>query len=657
MADVRSIAAIELKRQDNTFGIVTPARAYYVKAATNAESQDWIRALNNVKTQMSQQSTMAHDLDDLDINSSAGIHDVDASNATDDQHATSQAALTRAASSAAAATSPSGPAISINIPGKSHHQHQQQQHRFGADAMSPSTLTTDSETGAEHYGMSYASSTGQSYGSSPGRDAGHRSGSEQSDNGLLGSIGRSWSQRRRKGSGGGDARSASVGRGGGTNRREASSASAPESAGMASSYQSSQVGPSSAAAAAIMSSSDEEDDDDDYDGNEGADQAMPLPSLSNQEPPTSASTVQSASGAPAGTSTQRASGQPQPTQQPQNAAPSELLRDPNRVITQGYLMKQSNRRKQWRKRWFVLTASRLMYTRSHMDAKAHRQVPITSILDAIEYNTTSTAGGSGGSASGGVAGSGGSGSRKGDGQGIGSPTAGNSSMSPPLSGVFSVHAFSDGGEEHESFKATSSPPPSSHSQSAGQRRTSMVAAAAGLASNLSAGVGLGGGSGGGGGSSSHEATGAQSATPNSGNAVGSVGMGGSSSSGGGGGGGVGGMANSGGNNNISGGGTNHSLNRKRMDNCFKIITPKRVFLLCAPTEEEEIKWLSALQALLARTRGQGGSSGTVEASMADTVSSPPAAHAGPTSQAASSSGTAAAAAATTTVRSVPSEGV
>lgn len=38
---------------------------------------------------------------------------------------------------------------------------------------------------------------------------------------------------------------------------------------------------------------------------------------------------------------------------------------------------------------------------------------------------------------------------------------------------------------------------------------------------------------------------------------------------------------------------------------FKIVTTKRTFLLCAPSEEEEIKWLSAIRALIARRTGAG----------------------------------------------------
>lgn len=38
------------------------------------------------------------------------------------------------------------------------------------------------------------------------------------------------------------------------------------------------------------------------------------------------------------------------------------------------------------------------------------------------------------------------------------------------------------------------------------------------------------------------------------------------------------------------------------DNCFKIITSQRTYLVAAPTEEDEIRWLSALQCLLATRR-------------------------------------------------------
>ncbi|KAJ1307368.1 hypothetical protein OPQ81_001473 [Rhizoctonia solani] len=41
------------------------------------------------------------------------------------------------------------------------------------------------------------------------------------------------------------------------------------------------------------------------------------------------------------------------------------------------------------------------------------------------------------------------------------------------------------------------------------------------------------------------------------------------------------------------------------EHIFKIITPKKSFMLCAPSEEEEIKWLSAVRALIARRAAIG----------------------------------------------------
>jgi hypothetical protein len=50
---------------------------------------------------------------------------------------------------------------------------------------------------------------------------------------------------------------------------------------------------------------------------------------------------------------------------------------------------------------------------------------------------------------------------------------------------------------------------------------------------------------------------------------------------------------------------------------FQVITPQRTFKLCAPSEEEEIKWLAALRALINRERG------LMSPSMTTTMSSQP----------------------------------
>ncbi|OCH93034.1 PH-domain-containing protein [Obba rivulosa] len=142
---------------------------------------------------------------------------------------------------------------------------------------------------------------------------------------------------------------------------------------------------------------------------------------------------------------------------------TEPVKDPSKTVLSGYLVKCGSRRHNWHKRWFVLSGEKLVYSRSHMDTKPHRQIPLSQILDALEYDLPAH-------------------------RNIPSVTS-PGAASPPSAAA----AASTGGDEHESA------------------------------------------------------------------------------------------------------GTH----------TFKIVTTKRTLLLCAPSEEEEIKWLSAVRALLARRSGQG----------------------------------------------------
>lgn len=54
---------------------------------------------------------------------------------------------------------------------------------------------------------------------------------------------------------------------------------------------------------------------------------------------------------------------------------------------------------------------------------------------------------------------------------------------------------------------------------------------------------------------------------------------------------------------------------------FKIVTTKRTLLLCAPTEEDEIKWLGAVRALIARRSGTGTVPGEVTSQAAASLRS------------------------------------
>ncbi|KAG6910840.1 hypothetical protein DXG01_007155 [Tephrocybe rancida] len=67
---------------------------------------------------------------------------------------------------------------------------------------------------------------------------------------------------------------------------------------------------------------------------------------------------------------------------PQGSVPQ----DSSKIILSGYLMKCGSKRRNWRKRWFVLSGEKLIYSASHMDTKPHRQFTLSQILDALEYD-------------------------------------------------------------------------------------------------------------------------------------------------------------------------------------------------------------------------------------------------------------------------------
>ncbi|KAJ7067188.1 pleckstrin-like protein [Mycena amicta] len=79
----------------------------------------------------------------------------------------------------------------------------------------------------------------------------------------------------------------------------------------------------------------------------------------------------------------------QPRQPPAGGGTSPSTKtpvDPGKMILSGYLMKCGSKRRNWRKRWFVLSAEQLVYSGSHMDTKPHRRFPFKEVLDALEYD-------------------------------------------------------------------------------------------------------------------------------------------------------------------------------------------------------------------------------------------------------------------------------
>lgn len=405
MADVHTVTAVELKRNQNGFGIVTPKRTFYIKAADHADMLDWIAKLNNVKRVMAEQSTdegFDHDLyDDL--------------------------AHAHAGPTAVPAPVPSGATGHHPLPSPGR-----------ADALAPgpgrsqlpppgslgrSPVTSDSEaSGLGYYGSQHASPE----------------------------IG-----------------------------------SAPRFPPMGD-----RLAPNlpPVSTPAVLSSSEDDWNEDEI----PPAQTLPHGMHRSADPVLSESP-------------------PRPNPPASSEAIAAFLRDPARVLLQGYLLKQSARRKVWRKRWFVLTSSQLLWAGSHMDTRTNRRLTVADMVDAIEYEPSSTPGPSG-------------------------TTAGALSISTLAhphrrEAVGSPNAFSPTSlgspDRTEEYTA-----PTPHSTLGFLERRSSIMN--GISQGAASAIG--------------------------------------------------------------------ASNKKRQENCFRVITPKRTLLLCAPSEEEEIKWLSTLQTLISRVR-------------------------------------------------------
>ncbi|KAM0791888.1 hypothetical protein ACM66B_004143 [Microbotryomycetes sp. NB124-2] len=465
LSDIHSAGPVEIKKHSHAFGIVTPKRTYYIKAESDAAVQAWCRSIEQAKQDLLTTSTTRSSNDTPTRRPS-----FDRSQAGDQQQTTPQPT----APPTPGLVSPNGTVgpAAIPIPGSSALNVP------GMSAFAPATPPTSySQTSTSGLSSSYAST------SSAGGLPPPRSGAL----GLHDSTGAPVQLDALEGSALFDRqRRASTQSGGGNNpppRSPSLTLSLPPNHsggyfGRTTRQGSLQVPQSPGGG---VSSSEDEDGFDRY----VSPGSNVVGTASSQALRFVDSSVQ-----PHSQQLQFQQQQQQQQVQLQQAAPISPATgpvdggfgDPNKVILAGYLMKQG-KRKNWRKRWFVLMSGRLMYSKSHMDTKIHRQIPITRILDAIEYE-----GGGGNSA--------GTGRRQ-------------STLSEPMS--------PGGGASLSSTMPLASP------------------------------------------------------------------------------------AGTGSMSTVQGGATSSDRN---YENCFKIITPKRTYLVCAPTEEDEIKWLAALQCLVARKSGK-----------------------------------------------------
>ncbi|EGG05133.1 uncharacterized protein MELLADRAFT_116896 [Melampsora larici-populina 98AG31] len=73
LTDIHTCAEVQVKHHDNTFGIVTSERTYYVRAKTKAERDTWISKVNQAKDSL-KKAIRQHSGDDILINKSNSPH-------------------------------------------------------------------------------------------------------------------------------------------------------------------------------------------------------------------------------------------------------------------------------------------------------------------------------------------------------------------------------------------------------------------------------------------------------------------------------------------------------------------------------------------------------------------------------------------------------
>ncbi|WWD18299.1 hypothetical protein CI109_102749 [Kwoniella shandongensis] len=459
LREVHTVAPVTVKKHQNTFGIVTQKRSFFAKANSQSEMEDWVHAINGVRRRISEREEEERVKREK---SESGHHHALHVNQQGRTGAVPIPGRERSANSGLHSIDTTSLA-STNSYFAERPTAASPQQMYSAGAVSPtlssgaiippsSPLDTTNSLTSQFAKISIPT---------PRTPSAQSMGSPQLGPGMF-------SNSPRQPAGGAMSQPISRGVSGTSTRREPSAGSQSSTAEYfprgAIASQSSQAAAAAAAAAAGGASSEDED--------EGETAYFADMAAQGQGPP------------------------PAPV-------------DPNKVILAAYLMKRSKGRgrKVWRKRWFVLTSQGVTYTKSHMDNRALRFIPLSSVLDALEVEP-------------------------------GSPAESESDSDQPAS------AHSHG----------QSPPPARQAFHSSMRGR------------------LGG---------------AESSTSTHGHGASTPKRGGPSP--------AGGVSHS---QSTTGGMTGGSAD----ENIFRLITAKRTFVLCAPSEEDEIKWLAAFRALLNRER-------------------------------------------------------
>lgn len=342
LSEIHTCAPIEFKKHAFTFGIVTPKRTYYVKAGSNAEVHDWCTKVELAKEEVKAMATVTS-LETGDV--------------------TPQGMRTPVASipiPSLSAVVPPTPGIPIRRPSQGYsytttatspsppsHFTPPSASVLSSSFTSTSTAPTNAHTNPRVPPNSFAAGGAGALALETaelelgGVDAGLES--------VLGA------QQRRTNSFSGSAGGGTSSSGEGTTGSSRLTVPTPGYFNSCPDYGSpvspgASVAPSSPGGGIISSSEDE-------DGYDGYDNISPiLPISASQLKFQDATRPDEA---------RRSNGIAQAKLSANTIDGAGGIGDPNKVILSGYLMKQGKRRN-WRKRWFILLSGGLMYSRSHM---------------------------------------------------------------------------------------------------------------------------------------------------------------------------------------------------------------------------------------------------------------------------------------------------
>jgi hypothetical protein len=263
VSEVHACAQVEVKKHENSFGIVTPQRTFYVKADSADQADEWVKQINRARKEIEKQNKG---------------NNVEGANATEDAGRESRAAQDGAAQASYSTTRP----IPIRQPGPSGSPLPQSS--FGQSYTDTSIFSTSESSNAVDHFMSSSYASNSSGGQSWQRIPPFLQDRLPIDPGRLSEAEDMYD----------------------------------ESAGLHRSPLNGSLPVPADRSRGAFSSSEEDDDV------EGGAQSSPPPI---------------------------------------GTLKGHL--NPERIVLSGYLMKQG-KRKNWRKRWFVLTSDKLLYARSHM---------------------------------------------------------------------------------------------------------------------------------------------------------------------------------------------------------------------------------------------------------------------------------------------------